>query len=164
MDESRELDPFYADQLNPSLWDTRVYVYDCPYLGKRVSSHWSLTPIKGMSSGNNDVPETTAPPPAPISTGRSDPQVTVIDPETLAFFRLWTTVGAEITYGDLIFSPTQDPFSNIVLPQEVTQRVAGRIDSDEEIMGNESATASLSTSRSPEPLLVKPLAISEKIR
>ncbi|GAA0185490.1 hypothetical protein LIER_32778 [Lithospermum erythrorhizon] len=74
-----------------------------------------------MSSGNNDAPETTAPPPTPIPTGRSD-------------------------------------------PQEVTQRVAGQMDNDEEIMENESTTASLSTSCSLEPLSIRPPTVSDNIR
>ncbi|GAA0171353.1 hypothetical protein LIER_25404 [Lithospermum erythrorhizon] len=76
-----------------------------------------------MSTGNNDAPEKTAPPPTPIPIGRSDQLVT-----------------------------------------EVTQKVAGRMDNDEEIMGSESTTASLSTSRSPEPLSIRPLAVFYNIR
>ncbi|GAA0176478.1 hypothetical protein LIER_29460 [Lithospermum erythrorhizon] len=47
---------------------------------------------------------------------QSNPQVMVIDPETLAFFRLWTSVGAEFKYDDLTFSQDHDPFANIMIP------------------------------------------------
>ncbi|GAA0185385.1 hypothetical protein LIER_32673 [Lithospermum erythrorhizon] len=44
-----------------------------------------------------------------IQPPRPSSLVTVMDPELLGFFRLFTSVGAEITYGDLTFSTTSDP-------------------------------------------------------
>ncbi|GAA0171998.1 hypothetical protein LIER_41260 [Lithospermum erythrorhizon] len=77
---------------------------------------------------SKDAPNTSTSQPAtnPVPLQRSDPQVMVIEPETLAFFRLWTSVGAEITYGDLTFSQDHDPFGNIMIPQEVSQAILGQ--------------------------------------
>ncbi|GAA0139948.1 hypothetical protein LIER_42598 [Lithospermum erythrorhizon] len=50
--------------------------------------------------------------------------VLLVDPETLAFCRLYTTLGAEISMGDLHFTPHHDPFANMELPQEVVENIS----------------------------------------
>ncbi|GAA0174043.1 hypothetical protein LIER_27515 [Lithospermum erythrorhizon] len=102
LDQNHSLDSRFIRQLFSSLWDTRTFLHTFPYLHERDLPHWVLSPIEDMSSGNNDAPATNAPSLGPVSTGRSDPQVTVIDPETLAFFRFWTSAGAKVKYGDLV--------------------------------------------------------------
>ncbi|GAA0159806.1 hypothetical protein LIER_16505 [Lithospermum erythrorhizon] len=50
MDDNQrlDLDRFFLRQLTPSMWDTRPYVYKCPYLEKRSPAHWDRSsPIKG---------------------------------------------------------------------------------------------------------------------
>ncbi|GAA0138899.1 hypothetical protein LIER_00555 [Lithospermum erythrorhizon] len=113
-----------------------------------------------MYSGNsrgisrNPSAPRSSPPQGSIPKWRPDSPVTVMDVETLAFFRLWTSVGAEVTYGNLTFSQTHDPFANIVLPHEIVQGVAGQVDAEnlEEIGGSEGI--STGGTISPKPLSV----------
>ncbi|GAA0174082.1 hypothetical protein LIER_41656 [Lithospermum erythrorhizon] len=50
-----------------------------------------------------------------------------MDPETLAFIRLYTAVGAEFTIGDLKFTKDHDPLANLAIPQDVAYTVAGKL-------------------------------------
>ncbi|GAA0171686.1 hypothetical protein LIER_25662 [Lithospermum erythrorhizon] len=53
--------------------------------------------------------------------------IMVMDPETLAFVRLYTAMGAEFTIGKLKFSKDHDLFANIAIPQDVANTVAGQL-------------------------------------
>ncbi|GAA0158560.1 hypothetical protein LIER_38683 [Lithospermum erythrorhizon] len=44
--------------------------------------------------------------------------MTILDATTLAQVQLYTYVGAEIKYGDLLFTPNQDLFAHLDLKQE----------------------------------------------
>ncbi|GAA0154616.1 hypothetical protein LIER_12548 [Lithospermum erythrorhizon] len=61
-----------------------------------------------------------------VQLPRPPSPATVMDPELLGFFRLFTSVGAEIIYGDITFSATCDPLAYIDIPQEVIQEIADR--------------------------------------
>ncbi|GAA0150604.1 hypothetical protein LIER_09512 [Lithospermum erythrorhizon] len=61
----------------------------------------------------NSHQETSEVPPRP------DLPVAVIDSESLPFCRLYSALGAEVPVGDFRFTPFQDPFANIELPQAV---------------------------------------------
>ncbi|GAA0158604.1 hypothetical protein LIER_15579 [Lithospermum erythrorhizon] len=59
-----------------------------------------------------------------------DSPVMVMEPDTLAFFRLYTAVGAGFTIGYLRFSKDHDPFANIAIPQDVAQEVVSRLNNE----------------------------------
>ncbi|GAA0187586.1 hypothetical protein LIER_34874 [Lithospermum erythrorhizon] len=52
---------------------------------------------------------------------RPDSSILVIELETLGFYRLHTAIGAEVIVGDLKFTPTHDPFTNMAIPQDVAR-------------------------------------------
>ncbi|GAA0145629.1 hypothetical protein LIER_05782 [Lithospermum erythrorhizon] len=54
--------------------------------------------------------------PSPPATRRESP-VRIIDAVTLNHVQLYTSMGAEVQYGDLVFTPYQDPFANVALKQ-----------------------------------------------
>ncbi|GAA0155107.1 hypothetical protein LIER_12916 [Lithospermum erythrorhizon] len=132
LDKNRPLDPRFLRQLIPSSWNIKRSCYTCPYLNEKEPSHWVLNLIK----------------------------VTVIDLEILASFRLWTSVGAEITYGDLIFSQDHDPFANIVIPQEINQAILGQGSSTKADDLDRAADIPSRTSPSPEPIYILPPSAS----
>ncbi|GAA0146338.1 hypothetical protein LIER_06320 [Lithospermum erythrorhizon] len=86
-----------------------------------------------------------------VPPGRPDSPVMIIDPETIAFVRLYTTVGDEVIYGNLIFSRDHDPFANVAIPQDVAETVASRFN-DAEIEENPRESDAISV----EPLSVRP--------
>ncbi|GAA0161701.1 hypothetical protein LIER_17955 [Lithospermum erythrorhizon] len=114
-----------------------------------------------MSSGNNQEPSRDAP---NTSTSQpatnTDPPVMLIDLETLAFFRFWTSAGAEVTYGDLTFSQDHDPFGNLLIPQEVSQAVFGQgaLPEADELSGATDIPSRASPS--PEPITIRPPSTS----
>ncbi|GAA0143631.1 hypothetical protein LIER_04269 [Lithospermum erythrorhizon] len=55
---------------------------------------------------------------------RPDSPILIMDPETFAFCRLYTTIGAEITMGDVCFTPNHDRFANMEIPQEVVENIS----------------------------------------
>ncbi|GAA0162255.1 hypothetical protein LIER_39380 [Lithospermum erythrorhizon] len=55
---------------------------------------------------------------SPLSPIRGNSPVTIIDAATLTQVRLYTSVGAEINYGDLLFTPNQDPFAQLDVKQK----------------------------------------------
>ncbi|GAA0142895.1 hypothetical protein LIER_03695 [Lithospermum erythrorhizon] len=69
-----------------------------------------------MTSGSNKR--------SPSHPERPDSPVLVMEPKTLAFCRLYIAIGAEISMGDLRFTPHHDPFANMVIPQEVAENIA----------------------------------------
>ncbi|GAA0146016.1 hypothetical protein LIER_06065 [Lithospermum erythrorhizon] len=90
-----------------------------------------LTDMFGDS--NPEIPSTSNQQEA--APQRPDLLVIVIEPNTLAFFRLYTAVGAEFTIGDLKFSKDHDPFADIAIPKDLAGEVASRLN-DEDTGGN----------------------------
>ncbi|GAA0160135.1 hypothetical protein LIER_16758 [Lithospermum erythrorhizon] len=54
----------------------------------------------------------------PSSPNRENSSVHTIDPTTLTQVRLYTFVGAEVRYGNSVFTPYSDPFATLTLKQE----------------------------------------------
>ncbi|GAA0152935.1 hypothetical protein LIER_11293 [Lithospermum erythrorhizon] len=53
LDKNRPLKPRFIRQLIPSLWDTRPFLYTCPYLNEKDPAHWVLNPIKSYDDYND---------------------------------------------------------------------------------------------------------------
>ncbi|GAA0153590.1 hypothetical protein LIER_37702 [Lithospermum erythrorhizon] len=65
----------------------------------------------------------------PLSSPTREPSpVRVIDTTTLNRVRIYTSVGAEVIYGGLLFTPYQDPFANVALKQEANDDIFRKID------------------------------------
>ncbi|GAA0165419.1 hypothetical protein LIER_20826 [Lithospermum erythrorhizon] len=63
-----------------------------------------------------------------LSSTHGPSPIRVIDATTLNQVRLFTFVGAEVKYGDLLFTPYQDPFTNVAFKQEVNDDIFHEID------------------------------------
>ncbi|GAA0172568.1 hypothetical protein LIER_26369 [Lithospermum erythrorhizon] len=64
-------------------------------------------------AGGGILRDTPSPPP---TNGESP--IRIVNAATLNQVRFYTSVGAEVLYGDLGFTPYQDPFANMALKQE----------------------------------------------
>ncbi|GAA0168284.1 hypothetical protein LIER_23034 [Lithospermum erythrorhizon] len=125
-----------------------------------------------MASEQSDanVRETGSQEIRPYETSTSNTQpprpsslVMVMDPEQLGFFRLFTSVGVEITYGDLTFFATSDPLANIAVPRDLLQGIpdsyrAAEAKGEDDILIMD---PSLGEEASPQPLaMIPPLSTS----
>ncbi|GAA0164300.1 hypothetical protein LIER_19970 [Lithospermum erythrorhizon] len=130
LDQHQELDKFFEDRLNPVLWDIRPYIHPCPYLGNRARPHPSsikasnritaclisrihiifstMTSEHSEANISHTLQEENRP--AEVSTTH-DPTIMVIDPEFLRFTRIYTSMGAQLKYEDLLFSASNDPLA-----------------------------------------------------
>ncbi|GAA0152094.1 hypothetical protein LIER_37419 [Lithospermum erythrorhizon] len=87
----------------------------CSFVSKRLST-FSSKPSPLTSNGQWWNPK-RHPPPSPT---RENSATVVVDAGTLNQVRFYTSVGAEVRYGNLLFTPYFDPFATVVLKQEAT--------------------------------------------
>ncbi|GAA0142343.1 hypothetical protein LIER_35563 [Lithospermum erythrorhizon] len=103
-----------------------------------------------ISNGSNqEIPSISAQQEA--APTRPDSPIMLMEHDTLAFFRLYTAMGAEFTLENLKFSKDHDPFASIANPEDVAHEVESRFN-DEDLGGNPQDSDVVSV----KPLSVRP--------